>query len=163
MKKSLVILAAMAFVIAMVSGAFAAVTSQDVAVSAAVSKMCKLGSDGLLGFGTIDPSDTATVSASSTGLTYKCSSGTTFTITQLASAKGSTTGTCAGFTGTMKSTATPADALAYTVTCTAGGYAGAGFSTAIPVTIDGTITQAQYQDVVPHTDYTDTLTVTITY
>jgi spore coat protein U-like protein len=163
MKKLMVVLAAMAFVMVMVGGAWAANTAQTVAVSAAVQSMCKNGTNGTMDFGSIDPGDTATVSKTSSGLTYKCSKGTTFNVSQLASTGAGTTGSCTGYTGTMKSTTTASDTLAYSVTCTAGPYTGKGFSAATPVDISGTISQSQYQDAVPHGDYTDTLTVTIEY
>ena len=164
MKRFMVVLAAMALVIAMVGGAFAADTTfQNVTATATVTGICKNGTDGTLTFGTIDPSSTDPVNATSSGLTYKCSNGTTFNISELASTGAGTTGTCAGYTGTMKSTGTPDDELDYTATCTAGPYTGTGFSVAVNVPITGTVTSAQYQDAKPHNDYTDTLKVTISY
>lgn len=163
MKRFMVVLAAMALVLSMVSGLYAASTFQNVNATATVTGICKNGTDGTLAFGTIDPSSTSDVNVTSSGLTYKCSNGTTFNISELASTGAGTTGTCAGYTGTMKSTGTPADELDYTATCTAGPYTGTGFSVAVSVPISGTVTSTQYQDAKPHDDYTDTLKVTISY
>ena len=165
MKKYLVVLASMLMVLAMVGGVWAATTSQDVSVSAAVQAMCKNGTDGTMNFGIIDPGSSSDVTASSSGLTYKCSNGTSFNVTQLASTKGGQTGTCTSFTGTMKSTGTPADTLNYNATCTAGPYTGQGFGTGkeVSVTINGTVTTSQFENAAPHSDYTDTLVVTISY
>jgi spore coat protein U-like protein len=165
MKKYLVVLASMVMVLTMVGGVWAATTSQDVSVSAAVQTMCKNGTDGTMSFGTIDPSSTSAVTATSSGLTYKCSNGTTFNVTELESTKGGQTGTCASFTGTMESDSTSGDTLNYNATCTAGPYTGQGFGTGkgVSVNINGEVTVSQFENAVPHSDYTDTLVVTISY
>jgi hypothetical protein len=131
-------------------------------VTGTVIPSCRGDSAGTLNFPSIDPSATAPATASSSGLTYKCSNGTSFSITGLSSAGGGT-GTCTGFTGTLKSTGTPADTLSYTAACSTGAYAGTGYSAGVNMPISGTIASSQYQDAKAHTDYSDTLTVTISY
>ena len=170
MKKNMVILAAMTFVIVMASGAYAATTTQTVAASATISAICANGTNGTLAFGVIDPSGGSTINGTGAGLAYKCSNGTTFKVTALAGANGGSTPACPAsgactMVGSMKSTSTPADLLAYTVSITSVGapYVGTGFSAAVSIPLTGTITVAQFQNAVHHADYTEVVTVTITY
>jgi len=164
MKKYLVVLAAMMMVIAMVSGAYALeTTTQTVTASATVSKVCSNGTNGTLAFGTIDPGGSSPVTASSSGLTYKCSTGTSFSVTGINGATGSTSGNCTAFTGHMKSGAVPENEMNYDILCSAGPYVGKGFSEGVSVTLNGTVTVAEYQNAVPHDDYNDLMTVTISY
>ncbi|MGD0279258.1 MAG: hypothetical protein ABSC11_08120 [Smithella sp.] len=169
MKKSLVVLAAMVMVIAMVSGVYAANTQQNVVVTATVNPMCKLGTDGTLAFGAIDPGGLSTVNATGASLAYKCSNTTSFLVSQISGPNGETATTCPGsgacsFVGVMKSTGTPADTLGYTVNVTSvGAYIGTGFSASVAVPFTGTVSVAQFQNAVPHADYTETIVVTIAY
>jgi spore coat protein U-like protein len=64
----------------------------------------------------------------------------------------------------MKSTAVGTDTLGYTLSITTyNGYAGTGFGAAVSIPFTGTVTQAQFQNAVPHADYAETVTITITY
>jgi spore coat protein U-like protein len=80
MKKYLVLLAAMALVIAMVGGAFAAV-SPTVDVNAIVAKTCTAENDGVLEFGTIMSGGSGNAVALVTAPTIYCTPGTTFAVT----------------------------------------------------------------------------------
>jgi hypothetical protein len=131
-------------------------------VTGTVIPSCRAGSAGTLNFPPIDPSETADVPATSSGLAYRCSNGMSFSITGLSSAGGGT-GTCTGFTGTLKSAGTPADTLSYTATCFTGAYAGTGYSSGVSIPISGNIASSQYQNANAHADYSDTLTVTVSY
>ena len=167
MKKYMVILAAISFVV-MTGGAYAATTTQTVGASATISKICANGTNGTLAFGSIDPSGGSTVSATGASLAYKCSKGTTFSVTGISGPNGETATTCSAspctFVGIMKSTGTPADTLGYTLSITTySGYTGTGFGASVAIPFTGTITVAQFQNAAPHADYVETVTITITY
>ena len=173
MKKYMVVLAAMVMVVALAGSAWAAGTATNtVTTTATVNTMCKNGTAGTLTFpGPIDPSSGANVAASTTGLTYKCSTGTPFKITSITGGTGGvggvSAGTCAGFTGLMQDGGgSGPDVLNYTLACGglgAGPYTGLGFGagTAVSIVLNGTITPAQFQIANPGA-YTDTVTVTVT-
>jgi hypothetical protein len=168
MKKYMVILATMAFVIVMASWVYAANTTQTVGATATILTMCANGTNGTLAFGPIDPSGSSTVSATGANLAYKCSKGTTFSVTGISGPNGETATTCSAspctFVGVMKSTAVGTDTLGYTLSITTyNGYAGTGFGAAVSIPFTGTVTQAQFQNAVPHADYAETVTITITY
>ena len=111
-------------------------------------------------FGLIDPSGVSNVTATSAGLTYKCSTGTTFNITGITGGS-SSSGTCASFTGTMLDGS--GHTLNYNLSCGAGPYTGLGFgaTSAIGIALNGTITPLQFQNAFAAA-YTDTVTVTVT-
>ncbi len=176
MKKYMVVLAAMVIVVAVAGSTWAATATQTVTTTATVQKVCKNGTNGTLAFGSIDPSGLVDVTASSAGLTYSCSNGTSFNITAIdggtGGVGGASTGTCAGFTGTMRDNAGAGPhTLDYTLACAAPGagpYAGQGFGagSAVSVVLDGTITPAQFQNAyvgAADNAYTDVVTVTVTY
>jgi hypothetical protein len=170
MKKYIVILMEMAFVVVMASGAYTATTTQSVGATATILTMCANGTNGTLAFGPIDPSGSSTVSATGANLAYKCSKGTTFKVSQLSAPNGETTVTCpasgaCSLVGVMKSSSAPTDTLGYTVSITSVGtpYVGTGFGAAVSVPFTGTVTVAQFQNAIPHADYTEIVTVTITY
>lgn len=169
MKRCLVVLAAMVMVIAMVSGVYAANTSQNVVVTATVSPMCLLGTDGTLAFGAIDPSGSSPVSATGASLAYKCSNTTSFKVSQISGPNGETPTTCPGsgacsFVGVMESAAKATDTLGYTVSVTSvGAYIGTGFTASVAVPFTGAVSVAQFQNAVPHADYAETIVVTIAY
>ena len=131
-------------------------------VTATVIPSCTAGSSGTLNFPPIDPSSTADVAVSYSGLTNICTNGMSFSITGLSSSGGGT-GTCTSFTGTMKSTSTPADTLNYTAACSTGSYTGTGGISGVSIPISGKIVSTQYQNAKGHNDYSDTLTVTVSY
>jgi len=137
-------------------------------VTATVSAVCNSGTNGTLAFGTIDPSGSSTTSATGASLGYKCTKNTTFTVTGISGPNGETATTCSAspctFAGIMKSTGTPTDTLGYTLSITTyNGYTGTGFGAVVPIPFTGTVTSTQYQNAVPHADYAETVTVTITY
>jgi len=162
MKKYILAVAIVMLIVGMAGSTWAATTSQTVNTTATVQTMCNNGTNGTLGFGSIDPSGGSNVNAVSTGLTYKCSTGTSFSVTAITGGNGASPGTCAGFNGIMKDAGT--DLLNYSITCSAGPYSGLGFSpaSAVGINLNGQVTPAQFQNAVPGV-YTDLVTVTITY
>ena len=169
MKKYLVLLAAMMMVIAMVSGVYAGTKTQTVTATATVIGSCDVGTDGTLAFPTIDPgAQTTDITATGSGLAYSCSKGTSFKVSKLSGANGGSTtcsssGACS-MVGTMTSTAVGTDTLGYTVSITSvGPNQGTGFSSTVDVPFTGKITNAQYIDAVTHNDYSEVVTVEISY
>jgi hypothetical protein len=154
MKKSLVVLAAMVMVFAMVSGAYAAAQqSNTVTVNATISGVCSFSTGtSTITFPAIDPSDTGEKTAATAGLTYKCTNGTTpASLTNLAGSH------------TLASTATPADTMVYTLTSSAL-TAGTGFAAAgTAITITAHIADTVYQVAPAHADYTGTVVLTFAY
>jgi hypothetical protein len=139
-------------------------------VTATVSAVCNSGTNGTLAFATINPSGSTPASATGASLGYKCTKNTTFKVSQLSAPNGETTVTCpasgaCSLVGIMKSTSTPTDTLGYTVSITSVGapYVGTGFSAAVAIPFTGTVTVAQFQNALPHADYSEVVTVTITY
>jgi spore coat protein U-like protein len=154
MKKFLVISAAMMMVLAMVSGAFAAQNTNDVTVTATIAAKCSFSAaNSTIAFGEIDPSDTGDKTASTAGLTYACTAGS--------SAPTITTGLGAQ---TLTSVTATTD-MNYTLSSTTVLAPGAGFGAAgwKPILFTATIAEAQYQAAEAATDYTDTVTVTFSY
>jgi len=146
--------------ITMSSTAFAGGTT-SLTVNAKISGVCKVtAAPATLDFGTIDPSGGANATASTT-FTMKCSNGTTSTA---ASDDGGL-----NFSGTKRLQHTVAGnflgyAIAYSNDT---GFSGAGFGGATAsqtVTINGTITPAQYGSALATTGvqvYSDTVTITV--
>lgn len=144
----------------MSTGAFAGGTT-SLTVNAKISGVCKVTTaPGTLDFGTIDPSGAANATASAT-FVMKCSNGTTSTA--------ATDDSGLNFSGTKRMQHTVAGnylpyAIAYV---NDSGFAGAGFGGAAAtqtVTINGTITPAQYADALATTGaqiYADTVTITV--
>ena len=103
--------------------------------------------------------------------TVKCTNGTLFTI-KVSSANGAAlnqTCTSGGVSAmALKSAGTPADTIAYTFMCAgdtdgAGNFTGAGFATAKALGISVKVLTANAQAAVAHADYSDTVTLTISY
>lgn len=146
--------------LAMSSGAFAGGTT-PLTVNAKVSGVCKVTTaPGTLDFGTIDPSGAANATASTT-FVMKCSNGVTSTA--------ATDDNGLNFSVTKRMQHTVAGnflpyAIAY-VNDT--GFAGAGFAAAAgsrTITINGTVTPAQYTGALATTGaqiYADTVTITV--
>jgi spore coat protein U-like protein len=147
----------------MSTGAFAGGTA-SLTVNAKILATCSVTTaPGTLDFGTIDPSGGSNVNASAT-FTMKCSNGTTST----AATDGGAIGGAHSFGGfkRMQHSTTGTAFLPYAITYTGDtGFAGAGFSGAgTPVTINGTITPAQYAGAIATTSgevYADTVTITV--
>jgi len=159
MKKYLVVMAAIAMVIATVSGAWAATIAPTVNAQGTVARICTSAVNGSITFA-IDPSGvgdlTPSAADTATEPTVKCTNGESVLVD------------CAQAHATL----TPAgdglgDAIPYSITTCANGAAsgnisGSGFSTpkAIPVGI--TVLQADYQDAAAGV-HQDLITVTVTY
>lgn len=173
MKKYTLVVAVVMLVVAMAGSVWAAgTTTQTVTTTATVQGLCKNGTNGTLPFPSIDPSSGANVIASTSGLTYSCSNGTSFMITGIAGGTGGvggvSAGDCTGFTGTMKDGGgLGLNTLNYTLACAAPGpgpYAGQGFGAgkAVNVVLNGTITPLEFQNAFAAV-YTDIVTVTVAY
>jgi len=103
--------------------------------------------------------------------TLKCSNGTVFTI-KVSSANGTAVGQTCTSSGVssmaLKSAGTPGDSIAYTFMCAgdtdgAGHFTGAGYTTAKAMGISIKVPAASAQTAIAHTDYSDTVTLTISY
>jgi spore coat protein U-like protein len=174
MKKYLVVLAAMAMVIAMVSGAYAgSVNNTNTAVTASVSAVCTAPTAGSITFAAIDPSSTSTATATpSPDAKVNCTNGSGYTVTALSQNAGGSTASCAGtsntggITGTLKGTGTgtDTDAITYSFTCGTASGTGAGFGsgTAQNINVAAYIISSAFQNAVADT-YSDKVTVTISY
>jgi hypothetical protein len=151
MKKSLVVLAAMVMVFTMVSGAFAAGALKDntVTVNAKIAAKCSFNTaTSIIEFNTIDPSSTGPITASTSGLTYACTMGSTAPSISYTAAQ--------TLTGSS-------DTMAYTVSSDYSSATGIGFLASwTPIEITATIAEAVYQVAKAET-YTDTFVVTFSY
>ena len=131
-------------------------------VNAKISGVCKVtAAPGTLDFGTIDPSGASNATASTT-FTMKCSNGTTST------AATDDNGLNFSTTKRLKHSVTATAFLPYAIAYSNDtGFAGAGFggaSASQTVTINGTITPAQYATALATTGaqvYADTVTITV--
>jgi len=167
MKRYMIVLAAIAIVIAMVSGAYAAGSvSEPVAVTATVSGLCKVGTSGAMSFAIPDPSVAGPIGATiATNATVFCSNATPFTVTAASQNNPALPVTCggAGITGTLKDASS--NTMNYTFTCGTAGGTGAGFAVGKdqPLNIAGSIAQAAYINAAASATYADTVTLTINY
>jgi spore coat protein U-like protein len=146
--------------LAMSTGAFATDTT-TLTVNAQISGTCKVTTaPGILNFGTIDPTGASNATASAT-FVMKCTNGTTSTA--------ATDNGGLNFSGTkrMKHSVTATAFLPYAIAYSGDvGFAGAGFGAGAgaTVTINGTITPAQYAGALATTGaqlYTDTVIITV--
>jgi len=136
--------------------------SNTLSLSTNVIGTCKVTSPpGLLDFGTIDPSGASNVVATMT-FSIKCTKGTVST------AAGDNGGLNFSGTKRMKHSVTATAFLPYSITYSGdAGFAGQGFGAAAAartVTINGTITPAQFQNAqatVAGQVYSDTVTITV--
>lgn len=143
------------------TGAFAGGTT-PLTVNAKILGVCKVTTaPGTLDFGTIDPSGGANATAATT-FAMKCSNGTTST------AATDDNGLHFSATKRMQHSVTGTAYLPYAITYSNDtGFAGAGFAGAAAsqtVTINGTITPAQYAGALATTGaevYADTVTITV--
>lgn len=157
MKKYLVVLAAMAFLIVMVGGAYAASpTTLDVTASATVKTNCVVSSGATLAFGDID-ADGADVNATASGISIKCTKGTVVTV---ADNDGLDANKMQSGANRLPYT------TAYTASLTGGGTGGGGTelgdSAAGHLNFRGTVPVATAAGV-PAGVYGDTITLTLTY
>lgn len=145
------------------SASVAAGGTTSLTVNAKISGLCKVtAAPATLDFGTIDPSGVANATATTT-FTMKCSNGTTST-----AATDDSGLNFSGGTKRMQHSATGTAYLPYAIAYSNDtGFAGAGFGGAAAsqtVTIDGTITPAQYAGALATTGaqvYADTVTITV--
>lgn len=120
----------------------------------------------------IDPQTTSDQNFSSTtDELVKCTKGIVFTV-KVSSANGTAIEqncTSSGVSGmAMKSASWPSDKIAYTFICEgdttgSGHFTGAGFNTAKAMGIGIKIAAADAQEALAHADYSDTITMTISY
>jgi|GEM_PF-1294227 len=166
MKKSLVILAAMAFVIVMAGSALASDTS-NVAVSATVDNTCSVLADMTISAIAVDLSQSGPFTGATSG-NVRCTSGSSFQI-NVSSTDVATPTAFIGGTGVsgfvMRS---GSDTLNYSVISSGavaagtGIIAGLGFSTDLSVGITASIPLAG-NEAAPVGTYTDTIYLTIVY
>jgi spore coat protein U-like protein len=166
MKKIILIVAAIAIVLAMAGGAYAASISPTVSVTGTVSGICKAGTAGVMAFSIPDPSAPGPISATVTDATVFCTNTSAFTVTAASLNKGGAAATCAspgGITGTLKDAS--ANVMNYTFTCGTAGGTGQGFGAGKDraLSLAGSIASAAYINAAASSTYADTVTLTITY
>jgi hypothetical protein len=142
-------------------GAFAAQDTQQLAVAASISALCKLTlSTGGLNFGALDPTLTTDATASATA-SYQCTKGTAVTATGF-TVGGSSSG---AYSGSLVS-GTTTDTIPFAVAWTQpGAFSGMGFSssaTKISVSLGGTIVNADYVNKTP-ANYAVNIPVVVNY
>ncbi|GAB6268280.1 MAG: hypothetical protein STSR0002_10210 [Smithella sp.] len=166
MKKSLVVLAAMAFVVAMVSGAFAGSIAPKVGAKAVIIDGCSTGGDGVLDFGTLDSvTDAAGRTEADTYVTTKpviyCTKGSTFTVTAAGDNGG--TGVGSGYKLT-NGTDTITYSISYATPVTGQGATVniGGTSLSTDLNLKAGFAAGALNDA-PASTYTDTITFTINF
>ncbi len=175
MKKVLFLAAGLVSVIAGTASAStpSGFASTTIALSAEVSNACQEVQQGAFPNPiVIDPQTVNDQTVSPTAdEQVRCTNGTIFTI-KVSSGNGSAVNqTCtSGGISTMalKSARSPADAIPYVFLCAgdtdgSGHFVGAGFNTPRSVGISVKILAVYAQNAVAHADYSDTVTLTITY
>ena len=150
MKKLALTIFALALVVSFAGRSMAADTA-NVTVSATVLDTCLFTTGGDLSFGGIDPSAAGPYLPVVTDATVECSAGTSFTITDDGGLNG-------GFQ--MDDVTTGAERLPYNMTYDAGPTVATGWGSPDGLNIDGSITQAAAQGVLPD-DYDDTVVLSI--
>jgi len=151
----------------------AATATANFNVTASVPALCTVTAASLA-FGNYTPNGGNVDAQATNSIAVRCTKGTAYTV-------GLNAGLAPGATVTnrrMRSTATPANELAYSLYTTAGRTTNwgdtapngaptgtsTGFATAVNFTVFGRIPDtATNQDAAAATDYTDTITVTVTY
>jgi spore coat protein U-like protein len=152
MKRTMVVMTAMAILLTMAGTAMAGGT-QNVNVTANIVGTCQFNSAGDVAFGALDQTSTADQTATGS-LVFWCTKNATYTLsdeTNVGVADGS-------FTGTL--TGPPTGSITYTLTYTNSSGSGAGKTSPITSAITGTILNADYVNA-PAGNYTDTVTFTI--
>jgi spore coat protein U-like protein len=165
--------AAVAAILAGAGSAMGATATGNFNVTATVLSSCSVTATNLA-FGSYTPSATDFDVSATNNLSVSCTNGTAFNV-------GLNAGTAPGATVAnrrMRSTATPANELGYQLFTTAGRTtnwgdtvgtdtvlsSGTGVGTPVLMSVHGRIPgSAANQNAAPATDYTDTITVTITY
>lgn len=130
-----------------------------ITVNATVTSKCSVSGTDTVSL-TLDPSSsTDPATATGAGVTYFCSNKVTPGTVTLTSANNAGSGT----SGLLKSTGTPADTIPYTQSFNTPLTAGQGFGTGKgqTATVKVSVTLANYQNAAAHSDYADTLTLSI--
>jgi spore coat protein U-like protein len=165
MKRYTIVLAAIVIVIVMVGGAYAGPPiSETVGVTATVSGLCKVGSNGTMSFAIPDPSVLGPILATtSTDATVLCSNAWPYTVTATSLNNPALPASCGGggIIGTLKDAGS--NTMNYTFTCGTAGGTGAGFGNPQPLNVAGSIAQAAYLNAAASATYADTITLTINY
>jgi hypothetical protein len=136
--------------------------THQVSVSASVTGTCVVNTaTSTLSFGALNPGTGGTVNAAWSGGTFRCTNGTTYTVSSNDGLWESASG---GGSNRMKlSTATdcstPTNCIRYTFGSAAGGT-GSGMTTNISFNVTGTTNLADYQDAAEGS-YADTVTLTV--
>ncbi len=158
MKKLMVVMAAMAFVVVMAGGAWADVTG-DVDIKATVSGKCNAITANDLTLA-IDPATASDVTSTGADTTVKCTNNKDFTVTAVSGAN-------VGASGTLSSTlkGTGLTDIPYTLTYT-DSFTGAGFGAAAATTLV-TATAAKVTTADANAaeagSYTDAVLITVVY
>ncbi|HWR98629.1 MAG TPA: spore coat protein U domain-containing protein [Candidatus Methanoperedens sp.] len=142
MKRFWAVLAALALVMGVTTGAFAA-GSATVTVTATITGTCSFNSDGTLDFGALDTTNPVLVNGTPANPTFTCTNGTVYTITD----------NKAGVFNLTNGTSTIPYSFAYV-----GG--GTGTGAAVPLAISGSIAAGSYA-LATAGAYTDTITLNI--
>jgi len=151
----------------------AGVTSMAIAVNAQMPAVCQEAQHGSFPNPiTIDPlAGSDQTFSPSVDETLKCSSGTVFTV-KVSSANGTAVGQICTSSGVssmaLRSAGTPGDTIAYTFMCAgdtdgAGHFTGGGYTSAKAMGISVKVPAASAQTAVAHSDYSDTVTLTLSY
>ena len=133
--------------------AASAADTTSLAVSATVVGTCKFTGTSGINF-SLDPSSAAAATANGS-ITYWCTKGQVGTMTM----GNGQHGTSPNYY--VQSTGTPADQVKYSLSPLTDSYTGAGKSTPKTLTIIGTVANADFINAAAHSDYTDSVTVTI--
>lgn len=136
--------------------------SHTVAVSATVTGTCVVNtSSSTLAFGTLDPASGGSVNATWSGGTFRCTNGTSYTVSSddglWESGSGGSNNRMKLSSATNCSTAT--DCIRYTFSSTTGGT-GAGMTTNISFSVTGSTGISDYQNAAAGS-YADTVTLTV--
>ncbi|MBM2828139.1 MAG: hypothetical protein HW408_671 [Actinobacteria bacterium] len=130
-----------------------AADTTSLAVSGTVVGTCKFTGTSGISF-SLDPNSSAAATATGS-VTYWCTKGQVGTMTMGNGQNGTSP------TYYLKSTGTPADQVLYSLSPLTDSYTGQGKSTAKTLTITGTVANVDYINAAAHSDYTDSVTVTI--
>jgi len=177
MKKVVLFLAVIGLITVMAGGSIASTpsgfSSANITVSAVVASACQEGQHG--SFPNPLTIDTQTVSdqtfPASADEKVTCTNGTVFTV-KVTSGNGTAvdqTCTSSGISSmSLKSAGTPADTIAYTFVCSGdtdggGHFTGGGYNTPRALGMSIKVLAANAQSAVAHADYSDTVTLMITY
>jgi spore coat protein U-like protein len=130
-----------------------AADTTSLAVSGTVVGTCKFTGTSGISF-TLDP-DSSAAAAATGSVTYWCTRGQVGTLTVGSGQHGSSP------IYNLQSSGTPADQVRYSLSPLTDSYTGQGKSTPKTLTITGSVANIDYINAAAHSDYTDSVTVTI--